>query len=77
MIPAGGRFARPARAFERIIQDALRQARPDRKSARDPRIELGALLGMVNHTAIWCRPGGRLSTQEIADGYLDLLLGAP
>ncbi len=65
------------KAFERIVQQALLEVQPDGKSARDPRIELGALLGMVNHTAIWCRPGGRLSTEEIADGYLDLILAGP
>ena len=42
----------------------------------DPRLALFALLGMVNHTAQWYRPRGRLSATEIADGYVDLLLGA-
>lgn len=28
-----------------------------------------ALLGMVNHSAQWIRPSGRLSPEEIADGY--------
>ena len=31
---------------------------------------------MVNHTAQWYRPRGRLAATEIADGYVDLLLGA-
>lgn len=65
------------KAFERIVRDVLLEALPDAELARDRRIELGALLGMVNHTASWCRPGGRLSTEEIADGYLGLLLGPP
>lgn len=34
-----------------------------------------ALLGMVNHTAQWFRPRGRLSPEEVADGFCDLLLG--
>jgi TetR/AcrR family transcriptional regulator, cholesterol catabolism regulator len=38
------------------------------------RLALFALLGMVNHTATWLRPGGRLTTEEIADGYCDMLL---
>ena len=38
------------------------------------RLTLFALLGMVNHTATWVRPGGRLSADEIADGYCDMLL---
>jgi AcrR family transcriptional regulator len=33
-----------------------------------------ALLGMVNHTATWLKPGGRLSAGQIADGYCDMLL---
>jgi AcrR family transcriptional regulator len=65
------------KAFERIVRDVLLEALPDAELARDRRIELGALLGMVNHTASWCRPGGRLSTEEIADGYVGLLLGPP
>jgi AcrR family transcriptional regulator len=38
------------------------------------RLALFALLGMVNHTATWLRPGGRLSAEQIADGYCDMLL---
>jgi AcrR family transcriptional regulator len=40
----------------------------------DRRLVLLALLGMVNHTATWLRPGGRLSAEQIADGYCDMLL---
>jgi hypothetical protein len=29
---------------------------------------------MVNHTAQWYRPGGRLTPSAIADGYVALLL---
>lgn len=38
------------------------------------RLTLFALLGMVNHTATWLRPGGRLTAEQIADGYCDMLL---
>jgi AcrR family transcriptional regulator len=38
------------------------------------RLALFALLGMVNHTATWLKPGGRLSAEQIADGYCDMLL---
>ena len=61
------------KAFERLAEDAL--ARAGAGSA-DPRLALSALLGMVNHTAQWYRPRGRLDATEIADGYVDLLLGA-
>ena len=40
------------------------------------RLTLLALLGMVNHTATWLRPGGRLTAEQIADGYCDMLLRA-
>jgi len=61
------------KAFERLAEDAL--ARAGAGSA-DPRLALSALLGMVNHTAQWYRPRGRLDATEIADGYVDLLLGS-
>ena len=61
------------KAFERLVEDALERAGAG--SATDPRLALSALLGMVNHTAQWYRPRGRLSATEIADGYVDLLLG--
>jgi AcrR family transcriptional regulator len=38
------------------------------------RLTLFALLGMVNHTATWLRPGGRLTAEQIADGYCNMLL---
>ena len=38
------------------------------------RLALFALLGMVNHTATWLKPGGRLTTAQIADGYCNMLL---
>ena len=38
------------------------------------RLALFALLGMVNHTATWVSPNGRLTTEQIADGYCDMLL---
>ena len=38
------------------------------------RLTLLAMLGMVNHTATWLRPDGRLTAEQIADGYCDMLL---
>ena len=62
---------RSRKAFERLVEEVLAEARVD----GDGRIVLAALLGMVNHTAQWYRPRGRLGATEIADGYVDLLLG--
>lgn len=60
--------------FERLVEGLL--ARIDDGRAADRRLALAALLGMVNHTAQWYRPRGRLSPEQIADGYCDLLLAS-
>jgi TetR/AcrR family transcriptional regulator, cholesterol catabolism regulator len=60
------------KAFERLVEEALDAVGG---VAVDRRLALSALLGMVNHTAQWYRPRGRLSPEEVADGYVDLLLG--
>ncbi len=54
-------------AFEAILARLLTQA------GVEDRITLFALLGMVNHTATWLRPGGRMSAEQIADGYISLV----
>ena len=63
--------------FERLVDDVLARVEASGEAAfADRRLAVSALLGMVNHTAQWYRPRGRLSPREIADGYVDLLLGA-
>jgi TetR/AcrR family transcriptional regulator, cholesterol catabolism regulator len=59
------------KAFERLVAGVLERT-PVRT---EPRLALLALLGMVNHTAQWYRPRGHLSPEQIADGYVDLILG--
>jgi AcrR family transcriptional regulator len=56
-------------AFEEILERMVAAAVP----GGDTRLRVLALLGMVNHTAQWFRPGGRLSSQEVADGYWELV----
>jgi AcrR family transcriptional regulator len=63
------------KAFERLVEHALDEARAKAITGIDNRLALVALLGMVNHTAQWYQPRGRFSPSEIADGYLSLLLG--
>jgi len=64
--------------FERLVEDVLARAGAETHGpAVDPRLQLSALLGMVNHTAQWYRPRGRLSPAQIADGYVALVLGEP
>lgn len=61
--------------FERLLDAALRQAHEDGVTRLgDERLMRSALLGMVNHTAQWHRPRGRLDAREIADGYAALVL---
>ena len=55
-------------AFEAILARLLRA------NGITNRLQHFALLGMVNHTATWVNPRGRLSADEIAEGYCDMLL---
>jgi TetR/AcrR family transcriptional regulator, cholesterol catabolism regulator len=67
------RSVRAARkAFERVVADTL----DDVVAPASEPLPLLALLGMVNHTAQWYRPRGALSPEQIADGYVALVLGA-
>jgi AcrR family transcriptional regulator len=62
--------------FERLVADVLQRVRVVNGGILDDdRLALAALLGMVNHTAQWYRSRGRLSPQDVADGYVDLLVG--
>lgn len=73
LIESGDRWRKvraSRKAFERLTGEAVERARPE----ADARLSLLALLGMVNHTAQWYRPRGELSPDEIADGYVDLVL---
>lgn len=63
------------KAFERLVEHALDEAGATGPTGVDRRLVLVALLGMVNHTAQWYRSRGRLSPEEIAEGYLELVLG--
>ena len=63
---------RQRKAFEELLAGVL--ARVDLPTG-DPDLVLRALLGMVNHTAQWFRPRGRLTAEQVADGYVDLILG--
>jgi AcrR family transcriptional regulator len=74
--PQWRRVRRQRKAFERILDDVLARGERDGTMAfADRGLALLALLGMVNHTATWLKPRGRLSPEQIADGYCDLLLG--
>jgi len=63
------------KAFEKILNEVLARGEADGSMTfADRRLSLLALLGMVNYTAQWVRPSGRLSPEEIADGYCAIVL---
>ena len=68
---------RQRKAFEKILDGVLARGEQDGTMAfADRRLTLLALLGMVNHVATWLKPRGRLSAEQIADGYCRLILQA-
>ncbi len=67
---------RQRKEFEELLAAVLERGERDGAfTFADRDLALRALLGMVNHSAQWFRPKGRLSAEEIADGYVALLLG--
>jgi AcrR family transcriptional regulator len=65
------------KAFERLLDEVLAELHDPPTPNPSRRLLLSALLGMVNHTAQWYRPNGPLTAQQVADGYVDLVLGRP
>lgn len=64
--------------FERLVVGVLERVHGEGDlRLGDVRLTLSALLGMVNYTAQWYRPRGRLTAAEIADGYVELVLRTP
>jgi TetR/AcrR family transcriptional regulator, cholesterol catabolism regulator len=61
------------KAFERVLAGALDDVGADGLQL-EPGLSLRALLSMVNYTPSWYRPRGALRPEQIADGYVDLLL---
>jgi TetR/AcrR family transcriptional regulator, cholesterol catabolism regulator len=67
---------RQRKEFEELLAGVLERCEQDGcVQFADRDLALRALLGMVNHTAQWFRPEGRLSAEEIADGYVGLVIG--
>ncbi|HWN73082.1 MAG TPA: TetR/AcrR family transcriptional regulator [Solirubrobacterales bacterium] len=73
--PRWRRVRAQRKAFEKILDDVLARGEADGSMTfADRRLSLLALLGMVNYTPQWVRPNGRLSAEEIAAGYCDMVL---
>jgi AcrR family transcriptional regulator len=65
------------KAFEQLLDDVLARGERDGSMHFEDRgFALLTLLGMVNYTPQWLSPRGRLSPEQIADGYCDLILRA-
>jgi AcrR family transcriptional regulator len=75
--PQWRKVRRQRKAFEQILDDVLvRGAVAGTMVFADRGLALRALLGMVNYTPVWLRPRGRLSAEQIADGWCDMILRA-
>jgi TetR/AcrR family transcriptional regulator, cholesterol catabolism regulator len=74
--PQWRRVRQQRKAFEELLGSVLdRGERGGVFVLADRDLALRALLGMVNHSVQWFRPKGRLSAEQIADGYVELLIG--
>jgi AcrR family transcriptional regulator len=61
--------------FEALWRDVITEGAKSRTFAcPDPALAVRALMGTMNWTLTWYRPGGELSMEQIADQYADLFL---
>jgi AcrR family transcriptional regulator len=68
---------RQRKEFEELLAGIFARGERDGEfHFADRELTLRALLGMVNQLPQWFRAGGRLSAGQIANGYLDLIVGA-
>jgi AcrR family transcriptional regulator len=67
---------RQRKEFEELLAEVVeRGEREGCYHLADRDLALRALLGMVNHTAQWFTSRGRLTAEQIADGYVEILIG--
>jgi len=67
---------RQRKEFEGLLAEIFARGEHDGEfQFADRELALRALLGMVNQLPQWFRPGGRLGAAQIADGYLELIVG--
>lgn len=73
--PSWDAVRRDRDTFESLLRRVLREGATGGEFAvPDPGLTALALLGMVNHAALWFTPGGRLEADDVADGFIDLIL---
>lgn len=76
--PRWREIRRARKEFELILDGVLARAEAEGALAFDDRpVAVLTLLGMVNYLPQWYRPGGRLTPDQIADGYWRLIAQAP
>ena len=62
--------------YERLLRDSIRDAISQGQFRPvDPSMAGRMLLSMLNHLCRWHTLGGRLSTREVIDQYLDMAFG--
>ncbi len=64
-----GSVRRARKDFELLVAEAIVAT-----GVADPDLRRLALLGMVNHLPQWYRPRGPLQPEEIADGWVEMVL---
>ena len=75
--PQWRRVRAQRKSFEQLLDDVLARGEADGTMRFEDRgFALMTLLGMVNYAPQWLRPRGRLSAEEIADGYCEIVLRA-
>jgi AcrR family transcriptional regulator len=76
--PRWGEVRASRKAFDKVLGRVLEEVAPAPSdgSGIDRRLALLGLLGMVNYTPQWFRSDGRLSAEQVADGYCDMMLAA-
>jgi AcrR family transcriptional regulator len=73
--PGWEEVRRHRREFEDVIAGVLRAGDEQGMfSVPDPRLATLGLIGMLIYTYQWFRPGGRMTTEEIADRFCDIFL---
>jgi TetR/AcrR family transcriptional regulator, cholesterol catabolism regulator len=71
-----GHVRQQRKEFEELLAEVLAHGERDgefRFADRD--LALRALLGMVNQLPQWFRRGGRFSAEEVAVGYMEIVVG--
>jgi len=64
------------RCYQRRVRDVIAAGvAAGELTAPDPRLAAFAVCDMLNGLGNWFHPDGELSLSEVADGYVDLIVG--